>query len=58
MHQRQRKILDMLQRGKLLISDAAVELGVTEMTVRRDLKLLEERKLILCVKGGAIPYPA
>lgn len=58
MHQRQRKILDMLQRGKLFISDAAVELGVTEMTVRRDLKLLEERKLILCVKGGAIPYPA
>ncbi|MBQ9087966.1 MAG: DeoR/GlpR transcriptional regulator [Lentisphaeria bacterium] len=58
MHQRQRKILDMLQRGKLLIREAAVELGVTEMTLRRDLKLLEERKLILCVKGGAIPYPA
>lgn len=58
MHQRQRKILDMLQRGKVLIREAAAELGVTEMTLRRDLKLLEERKLILCVKGGAIPYPA
>ena len=58
MHQRQRKILDMLQRGKLLIRDAAAELGVTEMTLRRDLKFLEKRKLVLCVKGGAIPHPA
>ena len=57
MYQRQRKILDMLQRGKLIIRQAALELGVTEMTLRRDLKLLEERKLVLCVKGGAIPYP-
>ena len=58
MYQRQRKILDMLQRGKLLIRDAAGELGVTEMTLRRDLKSLEERKLILLVKGGAILHPA
>ena len=58
MYQRQRKILDMLQRGKLLIRDAAKELGVTEMTLRRDLKSLEERKLILMVKGGAVLHPA
>ncbi len=58
MYQRQRKILDMLQRGKLLIREAAKELGVTEMTLRRDLKSLEERKLILPVKGGAILHPA
>lgn len=58
MYQRQRKILDMLQRGKLVIREAAGELGVTEMTLRRDLKSLEERKLILLVKGGAILHPA
>ena len=58
MYQRQRKILDMLQRGKLIIRDAAKELGVTEMTLRRDLKSLEERKLILMVKGGAVLHPA
>ena len=58
MYQRQKKILDMLQRGKVSIPSAAAELGVTEMTVRRDLKELEKRKLALLVKGGAIPFPA
>ena len=58
MHQRQKKILDMLQAGKLLIPAAAAELGVAEMTLRRDLKELEARKLILRVKNGAIPHPA
>ena len=58
MHQRQEKILDMLQNGKVEIRSAALELGVTEMTLRRDLKELEERKLVLRVKGGAIPHPA
>ena len=58
MHQRQKKILDMLQNGKVEIRSAALELGVTEMTLRRDLKELEERKLVLRVKGGAIPHPA
>ena len=58
MYKRQRKIIDILQRGKLIIRDAAKELGVTEMTLRRDLKSLEERKLILMVKGGAILHPA
>ncbi len=58
MYQRQRKILDILQKGKLLIRETAGVLGVTEMTLRRDLKSLEERKLILMVKGGAILHPA
>ena len=58
MHQRQKKILDMLQSGRLEIRAAAAELGVAEMTVRRDLRELEARKLVLRVKGGAIPHPA
>ena len=58
MYQRQKKILDMLQSGKLVIRTAAQELGVTEMTLRRDLKALEDQKLVLRVKGGAVPHPA
>ena len=58
MHQRQKKILDMLQNGKLMIHTAAQELGVTEMTLRRDLLELEKQKLVLRVKSGAIPHPA
>ena len=47
MHQRQKKILDMLQSGRVEIRSAALELGVTEMTLRRDLKELENQKLVL-----------
>ncbi len=58
MHQRQRKILELLQVGPLRIKTAAAQLGVTEMTLRRDLRELEARKLVLPVRGGAIPHPA
>lgn len=58
MHQRQKKILDMLQNGKLMIPETAVMLGVSQMTLRRDLRELESRKLLLQVKNGAIPHPA
>ncbi len=58
MHQRQKKLLDMLQSGSLQIKHAAAQLNVSAMTVRRDLKELEERKLLLRVKNGAIPHPA
>ena len=58
MHQRQKKILDMLQHGKLLIPQAAEVLGVSQMTLRRDLRELEGRKLLLQVKNGAVPHPA
>ena len=57
MRDRQRKILEMLRKGKVLIREAASELGVTEMTLRRDFRALEERKLLIQVKGGAIPSP-
>lgn len=58
MRERQRKILEMLRNGKILIKETASEFGVTEMTLRRDLRALEERKLLIQVKGGALPYPA
>ena len=58
MHTRHRKILDMLQRGKIEIKTTAKLLNVTEMTLRRDLRILETQELLIQVKGGAIPAPA
>ena len=58
MHARHRKILEMLQTDRLYIRSAAAELGVSEMTLRRDLRELEEQKLVMMVKGGAIMHPA
>ncbi len=57
MHYRQKRILEMLDDGKLSIAHAARELGVTEMTVRRDLRILEEEGLVLAVRGGVIRHP-
>lgn len=58
MNIRQKKIIDMLQTGKLSITEAAEKLGVTTMTIRRDLRILEAQKTVLMVKGGAILHPA
>lgn len=57
MNQRHKKILDMLQHGRITIPDTAEKLGVTQMTIRRDLRDLEQRKLLIQVKNGAAPYP-
>jgi DeoR family fructose operon transcriptional repressor len=46
---------DVLQRdGSLRLADAAVELGVSEMTVRRDLEQLESVGAARRVRGGAV----
>ena len=50
--------MEMLQTDRLYIPEAAAELGVSEMTLRRDLRELEAQKLVLMVKGGAIMHPA
>ena len=49
----------MLQkRGRLDLHLTALELGVSDMTVRRDFRELEAAKILLRVKGGgAIPHP-
>lgn len=58
MHIRHRKILDILLRdGEFSIKRGALELGVTEMTLRRDLRELEKEKQLLQVKGGATFFP-
>ena len=52
---RQRFIADALTRDAAVsISELAVELGVSEMTVRRDLEVLEKSSSIQRTHGGAV----
>lgn len=52
--ERQQAILDMLEaNGTASIVDAAVRLGVSQMTIRRDMQTLEERGQLIIVTGGA-----
>lgn len=44
--------------GKLSVSELAERLGVSEMTVRRDLNALESQGLLRRVHGGAVPVRA
>jgi DeoR family fructose operon transcriptional repressor len=53
--QRLDHLRDVLQRdGALRLSDVAAELGVSEMTVRRDLDQLESLGVARRVRGGAV----
>ena len=40
--------------GKIFISDLMKQFDVSEVSIRKDLAILEERKLLLRVKGGAV----
>jgi DeoR family transcriptional regulator, lactose phosphotransferase system repressor len=52
--ERFQKILDMLDKSNIIkITDINKKLGVTEITVRRDLKVLEERGLLKRIYGCA-----
>lgn len=53
--ERYRKIIDQIQReGGIVVSRISRELGVSDMTVRRDLKRMEDRGLLTRVHGGAV----
>jgi DeoR family galactitol utilization operon repressor len=53
---RERTILKLLsERGSLSVSLLSRELGVSEVTVRSDLKELEERGYLVRSRGGAYP---
>lgn len=43
------------ESGSVTITEAAAELDVSEMTIRRDLVELEERGVVRRVRGGALP---
>ncbi|URZ03635.1 DeoR/GlpR family DNA-binding transcription regulator [Clostridium felsineum] len=52
--ERFQKILDMLEKNNIIkITDINEKLGVTEITVRRDLKVLENKGLLERIYGGA-----
>jgi DeoR/GlpR family transcriptional regulator of sugar metabolism len=54
--ERKNKILERLAtKGKVLSSDLTLHLGVSEDTIRRDLKDLAEAGLLKRVHGGALP---
>lgn len=46
------------ERGFLRVADAAAELGVSTVTVRGDLRALQESGELRRVHGGAMPLPA
>ncbi len=51
---RQRRILELLQRsGSLRTAETALELGVTDETIRKDFEALESRGEIIRTHGGA-----
>lgn len=51
--ERQQRILDELKKGTVYIAELAKLLNVSEITIRRDLKELESKKLINILRGGA-----
>ncbi|RZU62540.1 substrate-binding domain-containing protein [Zhihengliuella halotolerans] len=54
--QRREYLLETLRsHGSLTVRGAAAELGVSELTVRRDINALEKQGLLSRVHGGAVP---
>jgi DeoR/GlpR family transcriptional regulator of sugar metabolism len=56
---RREQIVDILNNaysGVVTISDLSQELGVSEMTIRRDLEYLEENEQLRRIYGGAIAF--
>jgi DeoR/GlpR family transcriptional regulator of sugar metabolism len=51
---RSRLLTDLNEHGSVEVVDLVDRLGVSEMTVRRDLATLEQRGLLRRVRGGAI----
>lgn len=56
LNERERTILKMLsERGGVSVSALSTELGLSEVTIRSDLKILEEKGLLNRTRGGAAP---
>ncbi|MCR5710791.1 MAG: DeoR/GlpR family DNA-binding transcription regulator [Bacteroidales bacterium] len=53
--ERRSKILNMLHtEGRVQVDQLVETFGVSEVSIRKDLAVLEERKLLVRIKGGAI----
>ena len=55
LHRKQLLLSRLKQDGKLIAKELSEELGVSEDTVRRDLRELAQEGLLLRVHGGALP---
>jgi DeoR family galactitol utilization operon repressor len=56
LNERERTILKILsERGGVSVSALSTELGLSEVTIRSDLKALEEKGLLNRTRGGATP---
>jgi DeoR/GlpR family transcriptional regulator of sugar metabolism len=54
--ERKRRILDLLRHdGRVVAKDLALELGLSEDTIRRDLREMAAEGLLARVHGGALP---
>jgi DeoR family galactitol utilization operon repressor len=54
--ERERVIISsLLERGSITVADLSRDLAVSEVTIRSDLKGLEQRGLLSRVHGGAVP---
>ncbi|MFZ1871435.1 MAG: DeoR/GlpR family DNA-binding transcription regulator [Chania sp.] len=52
--ERRNKIVDLIQQnGSILVSDLSNSFGISEVTIRADLRLLEEKGLLIRFHGGA-----
>ena len=55
MNQRQKQILSLAEtQGEITIKELALRLGVSEMTVHRDLDMLEEERYVYKKRGAAV----
>jgi DeoR family transcriptional regulator of aga operon len=52
---RDRLLRDVVERGFVRVADAAIDLGVSGVTIRSDLGALEKAGLLVRVHGGAMP---
>lgn len=54
-HRKQQLLTRLKQEGKLVAKELSQEFGISEDTVRRDLRELAQEGLLLRVHGGALP---
>jgi len=56
--ERRMKIMQMLaENERIFIPDLSSEFGVSEVTIRNDLKQLENKNLLIRAHGGAMSIP-
>lgn len=56
--ERRRKILEMMHRdGRVLVKDLARHFRISQITIRKDLEILDSQGLVHRTHGGALPIP-